>query len=211
LIIGYDELIPTAPLNPGDRGAAHRLVIGRYNRFTKAAFGGLVAGERNTIINMAASVTGGEFNTASGFFTVVIGGSKVTDNGDHSIAPQPPFPLNKTFSRFEEQSSCDLLKLTWLAWAVPPVGNSSMRLPSRPVMIDSKPATVCYLVKGATLPNPKHPDDVRRIDRNVWGDGMIGPQVHPRVPGPPSQVRLDQSWRCKLQKYERDRQHPIGQ
>ena len=44
LIIGYDEdpsVIPALPLSPGDRGGSHNLVIGRANRFTRAAFGGL--------------------------------------------------------------------------------------------------------------------------------------------------------------------------
>ena len=45
LIIGYDEDPgPGSPLNPGDRGGSHNLVIGRFHRFTQAAFGGLVAG-----------------------------------------------------------------------------------------------------------------------------------------------------------------------
>src|SRR5205823_4276431 len=66
LIIGYDEDpknsltgdssdgIPInaapgvpSPLSPGDRGGSHNLVIGGGNRFTQAAFGGFVAGERN--------------------------------------------------------------------------------------------------------------------------------------------------------------------
>jgi hypothetical protein len=63
LIIGYDE-DPAAlgsPLNPGDRGGSHNLVIGRWHRFFGAssgfgAFGGLVAGEANTIMLEAASV-----------------------------------------------------------------------------------------------------------------------------------------------------------
>src|SRR3954451_15397351 len=47
LIIGYDE-DPVQnnnedPLNPGDRGGSHNLVIGSFHRFTQAAFGGLVA------------------------------------------------------------------------------------------------------------------------------------------------------------------------
>jgi hypothetical protein len=142
LIIGYDEDpmnaltgdssfgLPTimqtsgfpSALSSGDRGGSHNLVIGGGNRFTKAAFGGFVAGERNTIKGFGASVTGGFFNSASGLFasvsggirnsasglfasvtggeqntaggfeTVVIGGSGVTDNVDFSIAPQPPFP-----------------------------------------------------------------------------------------------------------------------
>jgi hypothetical protein len=79
LIIGYDEDpinsltgdsslgLPTimqtsgfpSPLSPGDRSGSHNLVIGGGNRFTQAAFGGFVAGERNTIKSFGASVDGG--------------------------------------------------------------------------------------------------------------------------------------------------------
>ena len=84
LIIGYDEdpsVIPALPLSPGDRGGSHNLVIGRANRFTRAAFGGLVAGEVNTISNSEASVTGGFGNTASGSFASVSGGLLNTASG----------------------------------------------------------------------------------------------------------------------------------
>jgi hypothetical protein len=93
LIIGYDEdpnipltgdssdglLIMQAPGFPtplvaGDRGGSHNLVIGGGNRFTQAAFGGLVAGERNTIKGFGASVSGGFNNTASDLFASVSGG-----------------------------------------------------------------------------------------------------------------------------------------
>jgi hypothetical protein len=62
------------PLNPGDRGGAHNLVIGGGNRFTQTAFGGIVAGERNTINGFGVSVSGGFNNTASGLFASVSGG-----------------------------------------------------------------------------------------------------------------------------------------
>jgi len=83
LIIGYDE-DPTAvglPFNPGDRGGSHNLVVGRWNRFTNAAFGGLVAGEGNTISAEAASISGGDFNTASRDLSSVSGGSSNTASG----------------------------------------------------------------------------------------------------------------------------------
>jgi hypothetical protein len=86
LIIGYDEdpgnlaeipgfgIPPNAPpLNPGDRGGSHNLVIGVGNRFTHFSFGGLVAGYLNTISGYAASVSGGSSNTA-GFVSNVSGG-----------------------------------------------------------------------------------------------------------------------------------------
>jgi hypothetical protein len=58
LIIGYDEdpknyadrssfnNLPLSPLIAGDRGGSHNLVIGAANRFTQAAFGGLVVARR---------------------------------------------------------------------------------------------------------------------------------------------------------------------
>jgi hypothetical protein len=76
LIIGYDE-DPAAlgsPLNPGDRGGSHNLVIGRWNRFGQFAFGGLVAGEANSIMFEAASVSGGQFNSAYYIADSVSGG-----------------------------------------------------------------------------------------------------------------------------------------
>ena len=76
LIIGYDEdpAQVGSPLNPGDRGGSHNVVIGASHKFTQAAFGGLVAGARNTISNTAASVSGGLNNTASGETASVSGG-----------------------------------------------------------------------------------------------------------------------------------------
>ena len=77
LIIGYDDdpaLRGTFPLISGDRGGSHNLVIGRGNKFTKAAFGGLVTGEDNTISNVETSVLGGHSSTASGFESSVLGG-----------------------------------------------------------------------------------------------------------------------------------------
>jgi hypothetical protein len=81
LIIGYNEVFQ---LSPGDRGGSHNLVIGRYNRFTSAASGGFVGGEKNTISNLEASVTGGEFNIASGEFASVSGGAANTAFGGHT-------------------------------------------------------------------------------------------------------------------------------
>jgi len=76
LIIGYNEDpqfyfdespgddLPLSPLNPGDRGGSHNLVIGAANRFTRATFGGVVVGTANTIDGYGASVSGGAGNTA---------------------------------------------------------------------------------------------------------------------------------------------------
>ena len=86
LIIGYDEdptgipgipdfghPPPGPPLGTGDRGGSHNLVIGRWNRFTQAAFGGFVGGELNVITNEGASVVSGSENTASGLVANVSG------------------------------------------------------------------------------------------------------------------------------------------
>jgi uncharacterized coiled-coil protein SlyX len=89
LIIGYDEdpamvplpFVPPIRLNPGDRGGSHNLVIGRWNKFTQAAFGGFVAGEFNVISNEGASVSGGFQNTASGIQASVTGGVNNTASG----------------------------------------------------------------------------------------------------------------------------------
>jgi hypothetical protein len=84
LIIGYDE--PPGGLTSTDRAGSHNLVIGRYNRFTQAACGGLVAGELNTINSKEASVTGGANNTASGLFATVSGGvSNIASGGQASV------------------------------------------------------------------------------------------------------------------------------
>src|SRR5215469_4194598 len=63
LIIGYDELTPG---QVASRGGSHNLAIGRFHAFTSSAWGGLVAGEANTIDAAEASVSGGGDNTASG-------------------------------------------------------------------------------------------------------------------------------------------------
>ena len=78
LIIGYDEL---PLLHPPNRGGSHNLVIGLGNNFTSSAFGGLVAGEQNTVSAEGASVTGGYINTASGIVASITGGSINTASG----------------------------------------------------------------------------------------------------------------------------------
>jgi len=89
LIIGYDE-VPNIPslggtaLNPGDRGGSHNLIIGRGNRFKTLAFGGLVAGEVNTVSNEGTTVSGGANNTASGELAIVSGGFNNTASGPGS-------------------------------------------------------------------------------------------------------------------------------
>jgi hypothetical protein len=88
LIIGYDEPLPGSPLNPGQRGGSHNLVIGRWHSFVASsgfgAFGGLVAGEANTIMFEAASVSGGQFNSATYLAASVSGGQGNFANGAYA-------------------------------------------------------------------------------------------------------------------------------
>jgi FtsZ-binding cell division protein ZapB len=82
LIIGYDEDPSRFDLAIGGGAPppswrpwwVAQLGDWAAHRFTQAAFGGLVAGELNTISNRAASVSGGFSNTASGEFASVSGG-----------------------------------------------------------------------------------------------------------------------------------------
>jgi hypothetical protein len=104
LIIGYDE--PGDALISTDRQGSHNLVIGRYNRFTQATFGGFVAGQSNMINGAGATVAGGLVNVAGGRYSsvsggqdnyagadvaTILGGSAVTADVAGSIRPQPPF------------------------------------------------------------------------------------------------------------------------
>jgi hypothetical protein len=99
LIIGYDEVF-TTPLNPGDRGGSHNLVIGKYNKFTLSGFGNLVAGEVNTvgggegnfvagfqnvISGSADSILGGSWNYAGSAYDVVCGGHENSVSGGTSV------------------------------------------------------------------------------------------------------------------------------
>lgn len=67
LVIGYDEMIGTPP-----QTGSHNLVIGTENTYT--SYGGLVAGWGNGITAPYASVSGGNYNTATGFAASVTGG-----------------------------------------------------------------------------------------------------------------------------------------
>jgi hypothetical protein len=57
------------------------LVIGKLNSFTQAAFGGLVAGEGNTISNEGISISGGINGIASGLYSSISGGAANTASG----------------------------------------------------------------------------------------------------------------------------------
>ena len=80
LVVGFNEE-PTSPnYNPReDRGGSHNLIIGAKHRYP--SFGGLVAGNGNTISNPGATVTGGSNNKATGHYASVLGGTGNTASG----------------------------------------------------------------------------------------------------------------------------------
>ena len=80
-----------------NRGGSHNLVIGRFNQFTSSGWGGLVAGEQNTISDQEASVSSGENNSALGQSTVVIGG-----NGNSATAPTPSGRTRPSAHKFRD-------------------------------------------------------------------------------------------------------------
>jgi hypothetical protein len=76
LTIGYNALRAVG----GDlRTGAHNLILGDRNNYT--SYGGLVAGDSNTISRPYATVTGGSANTASGYAATVCAGSFNTASG----------------------------------------------------------------------------------------------------------------------------------
>jgi hypothetical protein len=77
LIIGYNE-------HPGTQTGSNNLVLGDGNSFT--SFGGLVAGNSNTISAAYATVTGGHFNLASDPFSSVAGGCENVAGGASALS-----------------------------------------------------------------------------------------------------------------------------
>lgn len=77
LIVGYNENAYSAV-----RGGSHNLVVGIDHEYT--SYGGVVAGERNTVGNKFASVTGGRANHATGEYSTVSGGSSNQAGGSSS-------------------------------------------------------------------------------------------------------------------------------
>src|SRR5262249_44614356 len=76
LTIGYNGLRAVG----GDpRTGAHNLILGDRNNYT--SYGGLVAGDSNTISRPYATVTGGAANTASGYAAPVRAGEFNTASG----------------------------------------------------------------------------------------------------------------------------------
>jgi hypothetical protein len=86
LIVGYNELRAGLPgLGSDDRSGSHNLVVGSLQNFS--SFGGLVAGELNSISGAYASVSGGYANRASGIQASVSGGDgNIASGGAASVS-----------------------------------------------------------------------------------------------------------------------------
>ncbi len=69
LTVGYNEL---RPRGTNTRTGSHNLIVGSGNNYS--SYGGLVAGQVNTISGVFASVSGGQVNIASGAAASVSGG-----------------------------------------------------------------------------------------------------------------------------------------
>lgn len=72
LFLGYNEF-------PGTQTGSNNLVLGGLQTFT--SYGGLIAGQQNTVTAPYASVTGGTGNTASSTYSAVTGGGGNTASG----------------------------------------------------------------------------------------------------------------------------------
>jgi hypothetical protein len=81
LIVGYNELRSNSA-SPDDRSGSHNIVVGAQQNFS--SYGGLVAGNYNTISGPYASVSGGHVNTASWYYCSVSGGENNTASGGGS-------------------------------------------------------------------------------------------------------------------------------
>lgn len=77
VIVGYNERDASQA-----RTGSHNLVVGEQHAYS--SFGGIVAGERNTISARAACVVGGQQNVASGIYSSVSGGSESVAGGPYS-------------------------------------------------------------------------------------------------------------------------------
>ncbi len=77
LVVGYNE--PRSENDAANRAGSHNLIVGRQHHYP--AFGGFLAGFRNTASGPFASVGGGFDNTASGQFAGISGGQANTASG----------------------------------------------------------------------------------------------------------------------------------
>jgi hypothetical protein len=78
LIVGYNALRG----DENDRSGSHNIILGDGNNYTR--FGGIVAGQFNTINGLWSSVTGGISNTASGWLATVTGGQGNNATGQYA-------------------------------------------------------------------------------------------------------------------------------
>jgi len=78
LIIGYNEVGFGTP----DRSGSHNLVVGRRHNYS--SYGGIVAGDLNSILGPFASVSGGLGNTATGSLSSISGGLLNAVSGNYS-------------------------------------------------------------------------------------------------------------------------------
>ena len=78
LIVGYDEVRSSA----SDKTGSHNLVVGPEHNYS--SYGGLVAGFRNTVSGLNASVSGGFSNAANGTESSVSGGDSNIASGYRS-------------------------------------------------------------------------------------------------------------------------------
>jgi hypothetical protein len=79
LIVGYNE---PRGFEENVRTGSHNVVVGQFHNFSR--FGGLVVGEFNTISGDFATVSGGSSNTASGLSSAVSGGNNNRASGEAS-------------------------------------------------------------------------------------------------------------------------------
>ncbi len=80
LVVGYNE--EPGFLAAGDRDGSHNIVLGPEHKYLST--GGFVAGERNTISGLSASVSGGQQNEANAFSSSVSGGNSNVASGNFS-------------------------------------------------------------------------------------------------------------------------------
>ncbi len=79
LIVGYNEARYSGDNN---RSGSHNIIVGKYHDYS--SYGGLVAGNMNTISGPYSSVTGGSTNTADNWCSSVTGGYNNTANNKWS-------------------------------------------------------------------------------------------------------------------------------
>jgi len=81
IIIGYNEL-QSGSGAVNKRTGSHCLILGTQNNYT--SYGGIVAGQGNTIGGSYAGITGGFSNTAVGAYSSIAGGYGNTANGSYA-------------------------------------------------------------------------------------------------------------------------------